>query len=265
MIDPEVARFALSQMMPGEQANFVTGPEKRTFSFEVVTLKDFSVVVKTAIGGLLELPISKAETYIKEHEKMNDTSRMTLPAQSATTAPPGRARRRTKAEIEAANEAARVAKQNGHAVQQQPAFQPQPSFDSWKPPNSTVAAPNSVLSADSGQSWQTGTNPHATLEGVRVEAEKNTQPEAEDNWIEKAVREAGESFLAEITGIITTIYQEKPIEEPAAPRVKTCFDCIMINVNENKCDKYLITPPLSVIKTAQTVCEGFYPNDEIPY
>jgi hypothetical protein len=278
MIDTNLAKFALSQIVPGERSNFITGPEKRTFEFEVVSLKDFSVIVKSAIGLLIELPISKSEIYIEEHKKMSKTSRMTMPTQqpaSAVAQPPARPRRRTKAQIDADNAAALAAK-NGQAAPQaapqptpQPAFQQPsfaPSFDSWTPPGATPGPQPAVMSdARQSQSWQTGTAPHPMLEGVRVPVTNNL-PEAEDNnWIEKAVREAGESFLSEITQIITTVYREQPLEEPAAPSVKTCFDCVMINVNENKCDKYLMTPPLSIIKTAQTGCEGFVSNDEIPY
>lgn len=275
MIDAKIAQFAKSQMLEGEFYNFVTGPDKRTFSFEVVTIKDYSIVVKNAIGGLLELPINKAEIYINESEKtMSETTRMPMPQQQPQSSPPGRPRapRRTKAQIEAD----KAAKASGHppATQAtQPTTQPAPSFgftsssdgnfDSWQPPGKpiVIAPPSSAeTQAAVAQSWQDATKAHPTMEGVRV----LNEVEFEDNWIDKAVQEAGQNFMVEIASIIKTIYKEQPIVEPSEPKIRTCFDCVMVNVRENKCDKYGMTPPMSVISNA-ILCEGFLSKDEIPF
>jgi hypothetical protein len=234
MIDTAICEHVMSQLVPGEHAVFLTGPEHKPHSFKVIELKDFSVIVesvlaKNAENGItftqkLEISIAKSELYQKEVNAMH----MQIPQE-----------------------------------------QPKPPRPRGRPPkNDTAAKPETMPTTQEAQPWQTATQPHPLMEGVRVMTEEQpaSTVEFEGEWIEKALEEACNNFKADLLEIVKAVYVELPTpEQPAAPVTYTCFVCMFCNVKENRCDKFNLVPPMFVMADAKNQCPDYINSDEIPF
>ena len=94
MINPEIAAWTRSQLIPEEFANFHSGPEGRIHTFKVKEVKDYSIIVESKLVGsftqLLELAINKSELYRKEYDAVN-TTRLPAPPELGKSRgrPPG--------------------------------------------------------------------------------------------------------------------------------------------------------------------------------
>lgn len=241
MIDIPLADKVRDSISPGDEVEFITGPDKKLFLFKVLEIKPYSFIVTSShLGGAvqkLELPISKTVHYITEIEAM----RMKAPPEGAATpatSAPAKPRGRPPA----------------------------------NPPATTLPAPVGWQ----GPTLAAGVN--AALAAQQPEAEPDYN---DPQWIETALNDACLDFADQIKTImqgIIAVAQNATAEAEAILETSpentapfTCFDCMFCNIGENKCDKFNMTPPMHVIADAATKCPDFWRNmpggmdDEIPF
>lgn len=250
MIDNEIAEWVTQQLIAGERFNFITGPDNRTFNFEIVEIKPYSVIVKGAFGLRIELSIAKCELYItaleeKQTMQATTTTRMQLPADAKPKATRGRP---SKGSPEKATQTAA-------------ALPPQNPF--------AQAGPEATPSNNGGFGF---TVPASTYQPQQIPQQPQQMPiaqaEGDKDWIDKAISEAVSGFQAELTVICKSIYNSVEVSDKEEPEEKqhTCLQCVFINIAENKCDKFQITPPLFVIAEAKKQCTAYLEDDEqIPF
>lgn len=246
MIDIDAARTAMEQLHVGETIEYTI--EGIAYNRLLLDKSAYGITVQGPTNKLT-LPVELTAAYQEELEQM---ARSPLPP-----AAPARRGRPPKGENVA------------------PVTMPSPP--AYLPPGSGYTGP---VQQSPGQFQQAAPDqpqrPQTTMaQDVARAKAANIVPieaaEGNENWAIDAFDEAL-GGLRDAIGTIIANLQDQVNDKPQPieiayhePHLKTCYDCVNVDMDNNICGMFKVAPPMNVQCDAKTNCQSFVDCETIPY
>ena len=238
MIDVELARDIMEQLTIGENVKYIM--DGITYNRPLVEKLTYGFTVQGPTNKLT-LPVELTAAYQEELEQM---ARSPLPPDTSTK----RRGRPPKGENVA------------------PVSMPQPP--AYLPPGSTYTGP---VQAYAGQFTEQPQRQETTLaqDVAKAETAQTVVPiqaaEGNEDWAIEAFDEALGTFRDTMANIIENLQAKQDDTPVANGHLKTCYDCVNVDMDNNICGLYKIAPPMKVQCDAKTNCTDFVDCEAIPY
>lgn len=259
MIDLATARLTTNQLQIGELVEYII--DGIAYNRPLVDKTEFSITVQGPTNKLT-LPVELTAIYQKDAINM---ARSPLP-------PDTTARRRGRppkgenvAPVTMPTPPAYLPPGSGYTgpVQQSPGQFQQASQEQPQPRQSAMDANGNIVRPGLiGATLSPEKIAEQQAKNIPIEA-----AEGNENWAIEAFDEAIGELRDTIGTIIANLQDEADKVSVAAPEphLKTCYDCVNVDMDNNICGMFKVAPPMNVQCDAKTNCQSFVDCEVIPY
>lgn len=243
MINIEIAKDIMQQLTIGQNVKYII--DGITYDRPLVEKLTYGFVVQGPTNKLT-LPVELTAAYQEELEQMG---RSPLPPDTTTRRRGRPSKGENVAPVNMPMPPAYLPPGSGYTgpVQQSPSQFPQASQEQPQRPQTTLA--QDVARAE------TAVIPIQAAEGS-------------DDWATEAMDEAISIFRDTVSTIVENLQKQiddTPTAVAAEPHLKTCYDCVNVDMENNICGLFKVAPPMKVQCDAKTNCDKFFDCEEIPF